>query len=1313
MRYLYAALIVSVLPWLSLNGSPFYERHPNNWRGETSSMHEFPDAPDRIDLFNGNLSIRLPLGIQYPVTEDLKYQFALHYSSAVWDRQPVGDAVRLTPSQLFNAGLGWYVGFGEVLAPNTKKNPTGTWIFVDPDGASHVFYSTIRPGAAESDPEDRIRYTRDGSALRLRIVDSTSVVVDGEGGLSRHYAITGGEWRLTAVRNAYGAGITVSWPSSTVQEFSDGYRVQRMVYTSDLTGTYDRLVSHMELSSYGGTPAVYAFTYSSTAVTVPSFDTDETTPATVQVPVLTAVSQPNETNYRMWYVGATDTNRSRLLARLDLPTGGRIHWSYAPWTFALPGCSGLAAIPQGGLGPLQDWNVGVVSRTARNADGVKVTGAWSWSTNVRGAVVAQPACTDLLTRETAVTTPRGDKHVHYFNVTTNSTLWQSRRYAFPLSYEKAEYVVGTAAATQQVYPSRRDFDCEPNGTCTPVREHWQSVLQDSHYQSNAYQHYDSHRRVVGERTRYLDDVVDGAAVVADVLRDRWDGLGTFRRTETGGTFAAANVKIDEYDPGSGTAVLDVPAPGEAWILSKPLLSVRMLGGSRRIRAFCWAAGTGALTRERIYETQDWPAAPSANDVVLEYERDAAGNVVRVRQYGGDRQSVSVSPLCGAVLSAPEIVNGNEYEHGALARRYRLSGTTRLLPYELDLSIDAHTGRIAERRERGIATTYQYDAMGRLTWLRASVGPWIENRYHNATGSGDLAARHEVLRRKNGVTTDAGILQHTIDTADPFGRTWRESRRMPDGSWSSRTFEYDAQGALTSRTEWQTASTAAGTTLMENYDPFNRVRTIVPAEGTAHAVTYTYRGVRQVTDVWKSWAGWMLGMPVKETPRSRTTTYDRQGATQSVYYHPAHWSESGQLVETVHDVDGENVEMSVDGEIRQSVVRDGRGFVRQLVDSGITTSFSSHDTEGNAWRVKKRGFDLAQEHDQHGRLTSVRQVDNNFVWKTFEYGSTGAAAGQVTLAVRHHALPAGATSAAYTASVTTAYSYDSVHGNVSSVLTTVAARYGTFSFRERYLYDDGGGIARITHPSCEVCPRNVPMRTLTVDYTNRDGFLTEIRPSLNGASQGVFRIAYHDSGLIREMKFPNGLVETWEEDPSGRPRIGGVTVAGAYNGTRSLADFQYDGAGLLVRAGDQYLVPTSLYTETVSPETGTSACGDDSQAVDPFGDILADKSIDLCTFARFYLYDAMGRIVQMEDRDKITWLFSAADGRPLTKYVTYARTGHFMSINDEIYGGDLRLSNVGSTEQAPQTKWLYYHSSHRGCNGFSDDNRAIHWGPDYD
>ena len=70
-------------------------------------VFQFGDI-DAINTFNGNLTVRIPLGPTYPVNASLSYGLTLTYNSKVWDYEKTpGSTVRATPNRRSGAGRWW------------------------------------------------------------------------------------------------------------------------------------------------------------------------------------------------------------------------------------------------------------------------------------------------------------------------------------------------------------------------------------------------------------------------------------------------------------------------------------------------------------------------------------------------------------------------------------------------------------------------------------------------------------------------------------------------------------------------------------------------------------------------------------------------------------------------------------------------------------------------------------------------------------------------------------------------------------------------------------------------------------------------------------------------------------------------------------------------------------------------------------------------------------------------------------------------------------------------------------------------------
>jgi RHS repeat-associated protein len=164
---------------------------------------------DTVNLFNGGLSLRIPIGPSYPQNGGTSFGLNLVYNSSVWDYKsfttehitwcnasgncgqphdpPEGDPcfqyTQKWPSWTSNAGLGWRLTLGELFKPGRPDYPVAEqavdgvalnegngalWRYDAPDGSSHEFSPVLHldPGPPGSGPSPL--YTNDGSYLRLK-----------------------------------------------------------------------------------------------------------------------------------------------------------------------------------------------------------------------------------------------------------------------------------------------------------------------------------------------------------------------------------------------------------------------------------------------------------------------------------------------------------------------------------------------------------------------------------------------------------------------------------------------------------------------------------------------------------------------------------------------------------------------------------------------------------------------------------------------------------------------------------------------------------------------------------------------------------------------------------------------------------------------------------------------------------------------------------------------------------------------------------------------------------------------------------------
>jgi hypothetical protein len=318
------------------------QQFPTLERGlQADKLYQFGGI-DNINLFNGNLTIALPIGPSYPVSGGLSYQLTLSYNSNQWDFNARGDnapfcqgptpAVDAIPARNSNAGIGWSLGFGSFVAANNPVNYSFLDLYVAPDGGEHRFDSPKDDASAT--------YTSDGSNLRLRTFGSPRTVtwIDfPDGSVQRYEKNDAGDWELRAINAPRGPGqITITTltrqpaqcdaGATLWQSISDGIRTHYVCSKNyEMDGQQKPMVQTVVLDGPQGQPAVYRFAYE------PLRDVPRPTGehcycnscrTSHKVAVLKSLLLPDQSSYSF------NVTASASLAGLTLPTGGQIEYRY-------------------------------------------------------------------------------------------------------------------------------------------------------------------------------------------------------------------------------------------------------------------------------------------------------------------------------------------------------------------------------------------------------------------------------------------------------------------------------------------------------------------------------------------------------------------------------------------------------------------------------------------------------------------------------------------------------------------------------------------------------------------------------------------------------------------------------------------------------------------------------------------------------------------------------------------------------------------------------------------------------------------------
>ncbi|HXU29705.1 MAG TPA: RHS repeat-associated core domain-containing protein [Thermoanaerobaculia bacterium] len=515
---------------------------------------------------------------------------------------------------------------------------------------------------------------------------------------------------------------------------------------------------------------------------------------------------------------------------------------------------------------------------------------------------------------------------------------------------------------------------------------------------------------------------------------------------------------------------------------------------------------------------------------------------------------------------------------------------------VDRTIDPRTGLTsAEKDVSQLQTTYEYDTLGRLTWVQPAQGhgAWTEYAYTRATNPSALAKvtinQHSNGNKSNPILTTSSLY------FDSFGRLIKEQRKMPGGTFSNRETTYDAIGNRATVSEWE-AGVPSNTTKYLDYDPFGRPRTIQPSDGAAHAVTITRSGVRVVTKRTKIWGPCGTGGALQECSSDTVELYDQVGRLFRIDQ-PVAWPATptsplpaplrtsyaydiGDRLKTVKQFDP----------VTQAIIQqrdfnyDNRGFLNsekhpELGPAGVT--YSNYDARGHAGGKQDGVSDLTFEYDRAERMTRVRET-GTFIGcgttlrprclKEYTFGTGTSAAdlslGKVQLAKRYNYPVLGTTT--HTVAVAETYTYAGREGRASKRDTQVFFNTAaTEAFTQRFTYDDLGNTASLTYPLCTQSGcAPPPPQTATpkiVNFTYTEGLLTSVRDASLFAYASS--ITYNSNQTISQVVHSNGITDVIGIDPNAQQRPASIVARnGAGTNLWNAGTYLYDGVGNIKSIG---------------------------------------------------------------------------------------------------------------------------------------------------
>jgi hypothetical protein len=1236
---------------------------------------------DNIRLLNGGLELAIPLGIRYPVGEaGLSYGFTLHWGSQLWEytqnfiTQTGEYATAAYPVGGSNAGFGWRLSLGEFWP--TANESLGRFCgmcYVDPSGARHRFTDTLHhdvPGQAGR------MFTNDGTFLRLKQITG-GWEIEFPSGEVHDFDSQG---RLVLIRDQFYNWVSIVWAvdgnSWTVSDSEGRSHTVELVTVPH----YGKAVQNLKLSAFGGTnQATYSFTYATPAVPRSCLDDYGSTTATVQLPILTAVSIPDGgssysfplANYFLQAdpgCGTDGAARQGLIGKLIFPTRGSVEWTYIPYLFPVP----TDASPDSDFPPTWLSAVaGVGTRTLRSAADV-AEGTWSYGQSLANGSAS-------LESITSVTTPLGDKTEHYFNV------GQTTSVTYGLSFTPLTTAIPDRS---DLFLSTKTFDCDAGGTgCVLKRSTY--VKYDAGV-GDPSAPSDANPRIQATGTRFEGDSNRWAAVdYSD-----YDGLGHFRQETTSGTYEAGNIRTTttNFNPDAGDYPgPDVlPGPNANWILNTFGSVQTTESGATSRSEYCFDS-VGFLTRARTLKSG---TTRGNSDLLTVFVAGVEGERAEEHYYGGDVthdiDTDAETPLCDLQVASAEQYQIRNAIHGGTNQNVSTSqyydGNTPLPFYSSKREIDARTGLVAKSYDiSDIGTAYEYDLLGRLTWVKPDSGHdgTTEYKYTRATSSSALA-KLEILRRDNDVITGNAMAESSINF-DGLGRVVTESRRLPgDSSWSSRETKYNAQGLRSSVSEW--GNTAKKTTY-SSYDAFARPGTITPPDGATHVVSVAYTGDRVVARTTKV-ATEIQEVNVVETSSTTTETYDRQGRLYQVT-EPSGAAGANVTTTYSYDVGGRLKQASTTASVPslyaggtegnlgpastaanvtqvRNFLYDNRGFLlseqhpeKGGAGGGGTVSYPSYDARGHAMRKVDGPNDLTFEYDKAERLKTVRETAGTppRPLKVFSYYDTADAnLGKVKTADRYNYVSIGGTPV--TGRVVETYTYSGRGGRASERVTDFyIGETLSNTWKLGVEYTPLGEMDLVDYPYClsgGCLSGGAARRSVTYEFAR--GWLNKVKAT-GGTNWATLN--YHANGQVNQIVHRNSVTVAHGLDPNYMARPSSISTSGVSGGGNWVSgQYSFDGSGNIYRIGESlYLYdPVSrvktaqvMFTPAglgLSPIAGESP---DTQLI--FADGFESGGTSAWTVptgptsgTQTFTYDAFGNLLSVAGESPITIPINSATNR---------------------------------------------------------------------
>ncbi|MCH9647988.1 MAG: RHS repeat-associated core domain-containing protein [Deltaproteobacteria bacterium] len=815
---------------------------PTQARGVSgNSAFEFGDL-GTVNLMNGNLSFRIPLGISYPVGPELSYQFALQYNSGTWGYEtdfcnvledpddPTSGSLanqKLSvpiPDPLSNAGLGWTLSFGRLLQPAddpvdgvTPLRP-GRWTYVASDGARHSFGSELRPGVGPGEAG----YSHDGSYLRLRDTCQSSFEdincgrkdVDLPNGTVHIFTNLGTtvnpDWRLAEIQDPFGNSIYITYQGDEWL-VTDTFSRSHVVRFSD--ASYSR-VTEVELQAHSSTSGTATYTldylpspensverHKHSSLLLQAHCTDPlltelpNTSPTLEVDLLKDLTREDGSFFEMTYhtEDQDGISKSAAIHTLRIPTGASYEWKYGIYDFKhLPPPGGFVhGFRPSRFGASVNWGVREKRRFVSTGSGEVELGTWKYEPFFQQR--SDNGDISFCSWGSKVTDPDNNLTESYFNTVAigDQELRALSNASFTLC--DPEGPLNGPLDSEPPYLSQRMFE---GGNL--VRSIYLEYEGDG---INAHP-FEKDLRIIHRQTVFHDDVgAGGVPYETNETYSNFDGLGNYRTRVRSSTFPEGTVEnrvftnynsaFDYGDVNQPSQEQAIPGEMDKWLLRDFTFRETSQGADRSLAEYCFDPVTGVLLGERRLKDQDEDHATNPGfeegpeDALTLFTFDSSGFPAETRFYGGDGADAPLAngDVC-QTAAAEDYRVVQVHSKGVLEKSYFHDCNGNVVSRSVFDTIDP-TGLLTRTEdEAGIATVFRYDQEGRLRCSSkvGEVETW--HSYQFPSSVGDVAMLETLTCPAGPSSCDQGVCQASSYLTqertfyDGLGRPTLTQRRMP-------------------------------------------------------------------------------------------------------------------------------------------------------------------------------------------------------------------------------------------------------------------------------------------------------------------------------------------------------------------------------------------------------------------------------------------------------------------------------------------------------------------------------------------------------